>query len=177
MDMAGSVLFDTRKGDINVPALTPASTALPLGSYDGPVGALTPSPVAASTLDATTLGSITAPNATVSALHVDTGTKIASATGTGATGAATLNKMSGVITTAALTTAAGASYALTIANSDIAAADIVMADVQFGTATTGSPGLTTVATAAGSVVITVQNFHASAAVNGTLLISFVVFKN
>lgn len=170
-------LFSAAKGDLPFPALTPANVNQPNGSYDGPIGLISPQSAVHSTIDATTLGSNIPPNATVSALHVDTGTKTAVATGTGATGAATLNKMSGVITTAALTTAAGAGYALTLTNSDIAAADIVMADVQFGTSTTGSPGLTTVATAAGSCVITVQNFHATAAVNGTLVISFVVFKN
>jgi len=168
----GSVLFDTRKGDVQVPALTPASTTYPLGSYDGPIGAVTPSPVAASTLDATTLGSITPPNATVSALHVDTGTK----TATAVSGAATLNKMSGIVTSESLTTAAGATYTLTLTNSDIAAADIVMADVCLGSATTGTPSITTVKPGAGSVVILVQNLHASAALNGTILISFVTFK-
>ena len=169
--MTGSVLFDTRKGDVSYPGLVPATPAAP-NTFDGPVGSVSPS-----TVDATVIGANTPPNTTVSALHVDTGTKTATATGTGGTGAATLNKMSGVITTAALTTAAGAAYALTITNSDIAAADIVMADVALGTATTGSPGITTVGVAAGSVVVTIQNFHASAAVNGTLLISFIVFKS
>ncbi len=137
------------------------------------IGATTPAAGVFTTLDATTIGSITPPNTTVSQVHVDTGTKTASATA----GAATLNKMAGVITSEALTTAAGADYVLTLTNSDIAAADQVLASVQYGTTTTGTPAVATVATAAGSAVITVQNIHASAALNGTIKISFVVFKN
>lgn len=107
------------------------------------------------------------------ALQVDTGTKTATATA----GAATLNKDSGKITTESLTTAAGATYTLTLTDSSIAAADMVFASVAFGTATTGMPIITSVAPAAGSVVITVLNGHASAAFNGTLRISFLVAKN
>jgi|GEM_PF-3059565 len=105
-------------------------------------------------------------------LQLDTGTKTATATA----GAATLNKDSGKITTEALTTAAGATYALTLTDSSIAAADMVFASVAFGTATAGMPIVTSVAPAAGSVVITILNGHASAAFDGTLKISFLVVK-
>lgn len=108
---------------------------------------------------------------TVSSLEVDTGTKTASAT----TGAATLNKNSGQITSESLTTAAGAVYTLTLTDSNILATDLVLASVQYGTSTTGSPAITRVTPAAGSVVILVQNVHASAALNGTIIISFVRF--
>lgn len=104
----------------------------------------------------------------VAAFTLDTGTKTATATA----GAATLNKKSGKITTAALTTAAGATYTLTLTNSAIAAADIVLASVALGTATTGVPVITTIAPAAGSVVIVIQNIHASAALDGTIVVSF-----
>jgi hypothetical protein len=105
-------------------------------------------------------------------LAIDSGTKTAAATA----GAATLAKGSGVITSEALTTAAGATYTLTLTNTAIAATDIVFASVANGTATTGTPVVTTVKPAAGSVVIIVQNIHASAAVNGTLKIAFAVLK-
>ena len=39
------------------------------------------------------------------------------------------------------------------------------------------PAVTTVTPAAGSLVIIVQNIHASAALNGTIKIAFVVHKN
>lgn len=106
------------------------------------------------------------------ALQVDTGTKTATATA----GAATLAKDSGKITSEALTTAAGATYTLTLTNSAIAAADMVFASVALGTATTGMPVITRVTPGANSVVIVVQNIHASAALNGTIVISFLVAK-
>lgn len=106
------------------------------------------------------------------ALQVDTGTKTATATG----GAATLAKDSGKITSESLTTAAGATYTLTLTNSAIAAADMVFASVALGTATTGMPVITRVTPGATSVVIVVQNIHASAALNGTIVISFLVAK-
>ncbi|MDB5733346.1 MAG: hypothetical protein JWQ03_3241 [Variovorax sp.] len=104
---------------------------------------------------------------------LDSGTKTAAATA----GAATLNKSAGVITSEALTTAAGATYTLTLTDSAIAAADQVFASVALGTATTGMPVITTVKPAAGSVVIILQNIHASAALNGTVKVSFAVLKN
>jgi hypothetical protein len=109
-------------------------------------------------------------------IALDNGTKTATATGTGATGTATLNKGSGKITTGALTTAAAATHVLTLTNSKIAAADQVYASVGKGTATTGTLTVADVLPAAGSVAITIQNIHASAAVNGTLVVSFMVIK-
>jgi len=104
---------------------------------------------------------------------IDNGTKTATATA----GAATLNKNAGVVTSEALVTAAGATYTLTIANSAVTAADQVMASVAYGTSTTGSPAIMRVTPAAGSLVIVVQNIHASAALNGTIKIAFVSFDN
>lgn len=106
-------------------------------------------------------------------IAVDTGTKTATATA----GAATLNKNAGVITSESLTTASGAEWTLTLTNSTIAAADQVYASVQNGTNTTAMPYITTVAPAAGSVVIKVRNGHASVALNGTVKVSFLVVKN
>lgn len=102
-------------------------------------------------------------------IHPDDGTATASA------GAATLNKMAGVITSESLTTAAAAEYTLTLTNSEVAAADIVMASVAYGTSTTGTPVITRVTPAAGSVVIVVKNDHATAPLNGTIKIAFIVF--
>lgn len=106
-------------------------------------------------------------------LRIDQGTKTATAT----TGAATLNKNAGVVTSEALSTAAGAAYTLTLTNSAIAAADQVFASVAYGTASAGAPVVTRVQPGAGSVVIVVQNVHASAALNGTIKVSFAVLKN
>lgn len=144
--MSGSVLFDTRKGDVNFPGLVPATTTAP-NSFTGALGG--------------------------TQIQLDAGTK----TATAVTGAATLNKMAGVITSESLTTAAAADYTLTLTNSDIAAADQVFASVALGTSTTGIPAVATVTPGAGQVVIVVQNIAASAALNGTIKIAFAVFKN
>jgi hypothetical protein len=107
-------------------------------------------------------------------LALDTGTKTATATA----GAATLNKAAGVITSeTGITTAAGASYTLTLTDSAIAAADQVFASVAYGTSTTGTPAITKITPAAGSVVIVVQNVASAAAFNGSIKIAFAVLKN
>ena len=98
-------------------------------------------------------------------------------TATASSGAATLNDYIGKVTTEDLTTAQNAIYTLTLTNSKIAAADIVQVTVANGTNSAGSPMLGTVTPAAGSVVITVHNKHASAvAFNGNLKIMFQVIK-
>lgn len=106
-------------------------------------------------------------------LRIDQGTKTATATA----GAATLNKNAGVVTSEALSTAAGATYTLTLTNSAIVAADQVFASVAYGTASAGTPAVARVQPGAGSVVIVVQNVHASAALNGTIRVSYAVLKN
>lgn len=100
---------------------------------------------------------------------------LGSGTATAVAGAATLNNRFGKITTAALTTAAAAEYTLTLTNSAISAEDIVMVSVAYGTATAGNPVVTRITPAAGSVVIIVQNIHATVALNGTLVISVAAF--
>lgn len=108
-----------------------------------------------------------------SQIQLDGGTKTAAALA----GAATLNKMSGVITSEALTTAAGADYTLTLTNSDIAAADQVFASVSLGSSTTGEPAVMSVTPSAGHIAIIVRNMAASAVFNGTIKVAFAVFKN
>lgn len=96
---------------------------------------------------------------------------------TAAAGAATLSAHQGKITTEALTTAQNLFYTLTITNTKVAAADIVMASLQNGTSTTGTPVITDITVSANTIVIRVQNMHASAeALNGTLVIAFTVMK-
>lgn len=92
------------------------------------------------------------------------------ATGTASSGAATVAGERVVVTTEALTTAAGATYTLTLTNTSVAAASLVLCSVGLGSSTTGSPIMSTITPAAGSVVIKVMNNHASAAFNGTLTI-------
>lgn len=125
------------------------------------------------TIDNAVIGGTTPAAATVTDFHVDTGTK----TATAVAGAATLNKRAGVVTSESLTTAAGADYTLTLTNSTIAAADQVMASVATGTNTTAGLHVHEVTPAAGSVTIKVRNGHATTALNGTIVIAFVVIKN
>lgn len=106
-------------------------------------------------------------------LRLDTGVKAATATA----GAATLAKSSGVVTTEALSTAAGTSYTLTLTDSLIGATDLVFASVAYGSASAGEPHVMRIQPAAGSVVIVVRNSASAAAFNGTLRISFFALKN
>jgi hypothetical protein len=101
------------------------------------------------------------------------GTKTAAATA----GAATLSRYSGVVTSESITTAAGSNYTLTLTNTLIAAADQVFVSVSFGTNTQGTPYVSTVTPAAGSVVIVIKNDHATLAFNGTIKVQFLVVKN
>lgn len=96
---------------------------------------------------------------------------------TAAAGAATLNKMAGVVTSEALTTAQNATYTLTLTNNRIEADDLVFTSLANGTNTQGTPVVTRVTPAAGSVVILVKNMHdAAQALNGTIKVTFWVVK-
>ena len=164
---AANTTFFTSIGDQVFPFTPPTTNPAAPGTIDNmTIGATTPGALTGTTVTSTGL-------ATDASLKVDTGTK----TATAVAGAATLNKNAGVVTSEALTTAAGATYTLTVTDSAVAAADQVTASVQLGTATTGMPAVATVTPAAGSLVIIVQNIHASAALNGTIKIAFVVHKN
>jgi hypothetical protein len=110
-------------------------------------------------------------------LQVDGGMSAGLGAATAAAGAATLNARQGKITTEALTTAQNADYTLTLTNSQIAAGDIVLVSVANGTNTQGTPIFSRATPAAGSVVIVIANRHGtSQALNGTLVISFMVVK-
>lgn len=156
--LAGNtVVFSPVTGDVNLPISPPTNAGATAGK-----------------LDNTDIGQTTPAKVSASQVQLDTGTKTATATGT-TTATATLNKMAGKITSASLTTAAGGTWVLTLTDSSIAAADQVLASV--ATAGTGMPMVANVVPAAGSVVITVQNIHASAAFNNTIVLSFAVLKN
>ena len=100
-----------------------------------------------------------------------------SSTASATAGAATLDTAMGKITTESLTTAQNATYTLTLTCAAIAAADHVFTNLAFGTNNQATPVIVRVTPAAGSVVILVKNMHDSAvALNGTLVISYVVMK-
>ena len=105
------------------------------------------------------------------------GVLMGAGTATATAGDATLAATAGKVTTESLTTAQNLFYTLTITNTEIAAEDAVFASVANGTNTQGTPMVVSVTPAAGSLVIVVQNKHASAeALNGTLVISFFAVK-
>lgn len=109
---------------------------------------------------------------------VQTGKQMKSkgSTATSTAAAATINEQSGMVTTEALTTAAGSTYTFTLTNSLIAATSLVFATVGKGTATAGEPVVQFVTPAAGSAVILVRNVSAATAVNGTITIGFFVMN-
>jgi hypothetical protein len=94
-------------------------------------------------------------------------------TGAAVAGAVTLNGAQGIATSESLTTAAGATYTLTLTNSVVAAGANIMVTVSNGTNTGGAAVLQSVVPAAGSVVITVVNVGTSA-FNGTLEVAFLM---
>lgn len=81
---------------------------------------------------------------------------------------------SGVVTSSSLTTAAGATASISITNAAIAATSKVFVSVSNGTNSAGSPSITTVTPGLGAATVVVQNIHASAALNGTLKLSYYV---
>lgn len=95
-------------------------------------------------------------------------------TGTSAAGAITINSPAGEITTEALTTAGLAYYTLTITNNFVTTTSKILFTITNGTNTTDTAAVGRVTPSAGSVVLTVRNNAAATALNGTLVISFVV---
>lgn len=92
-------------------------------------------------------------------------------TQTSTANAATSNTFAGRIVTEAVTTAANATYTMTLTNSLVTATSTVLASVQSGTSTAGRPVVDSITPAAGSVVIIIRNIG-TVALNGTLLISW-----
>lgn len=95
-------------------------------------------------------------------------------TATATTGAATLSRRAGVITSESLTTAAAGVYTLTLTNTLIAATSVVVASVQNGTNSQGIPVVSLITPGSGSCTIDVRNLHGSQALNGTIKIAFAI---
>lgn len=128
-----------------------------------------------SSLKATLLGAAVLAAALLPAkaadVNVDGNLKMLCGTATGSAAAATLNNKCGIITTESLTTAAGAVYTETITNSAVAATDQCKAYIS-AMPGAGTPAVSSSVAGAGSLVIKIQNIHASAAFNNTLGIGF-----
>lgn len=87
----------------------------------------------------------------------------------------TLNTHSGQITTVSSTLAAAAEATFTVTNSTVSATDVVIAHLG-STSSAGTPLVVVSAVAAGSFDVTIANLHASAALDNTMVINFVVIK-
>lgn len=107
----------------------------------------------------------------VGRLDVDT------ATATASSGAATVATCGmAVVTSEALTTAAGSDYTLTLTWPDPVAGDVAVASVASGTNTQGDLLLGATTVSNGQVVQVVRNGHATQALNGTIVISLLLLK-
>jgi hypothetical protein len=96
-------------------------------------------------------------------------------TATATSGAATITSQTGTITTEALTTAAAADYTLTLTNTRVDAGCVPFFSVANGTNSAGGPCLAhSPVVTEDQIVVKVRNFHASAALNGTLKINFLL---
>jgi hypothetical protein len=95
------------------------------------------------------------------------------ANGTEAANAVTASGTSGVITTSGLTTAGGASYAITWTNTFITTSSIIQLTIMGGTNTTQNVTLTATA-GSGTSTLTIYNNTAATALNGTILIGYIV---
>lgn len=89
-------------------------------------------------------------------------------------GAATLHAPCGTITSESITTAAGATYTLTLTNRFCNTGSVVVCTAD-PASSAGSPAITAATATAGQVVIKVQNVHASAAFNNSIKVHFVVY--
>jgi hypothetical protein len=86
----------------------------------------------------------------------------------------TLNKVTGQITTVALTTAAAAEEVFTVTNSTVAATDVVVLTTTYAGA--GTPLVYCKKVAAGSFDVAITNLHASSALDALMVLNFAVIK-
>lgn len=93
---------------------------------------------------------------------------------TSASTGVTLNKVTGQITTVALTTAAAAEERFTVTNSAVAATDVVALSTTYNGG--GTPLLSVQKVAAGAFDIVISNAHATAAFDAVMVINFAVIK-
>lgn len=98
--------------------------------------------------------------------------------GTAVAGSVTFSGQNGtniIVTTEALTTAAGATYALTVISAELTSSSNILTDVTYGTATTGIPKVVKKVQAGGSCTFTIENIDPLVAFNGTLIFNMFAF--
>jgi hypothetical protein len=98
---------------------------------------------------------------------------MAKVNGTEAANAVTANGVAGLITTSSLTTAGGANYAITWTDTFITATSVVLLTLAGGTNTTNNITLKVIP-GSGTATLTIYNNTAATALNGTILISYLV---
>jgi|SRR6478736_6329099 len=100
---------------------------------------------------------------------------LAKVNGTEAANAVTASGTAGIITTSALTTAGGATYAITWTNTFITTTSVVHLQIMGGSNNATNNITFTVTAGAGTSTLTIYNNTAATALNGTLLIGYAVF--
>jgi len=101
-------------------------------------------------------------------------------TATAVAGAASINNMIGTITSESLTTAAGATYTLTLSITPaglVNANTIVFTNTFLGTSSAGTPQIVGATPSTNTLTIVVKNIHATNAFNGTIKIQYQASNN
>jgi hypothetical protein len=93
---------------------------------------------------------------------------------TSATTGVTSNGAAGYITTVSLTNASNALTSFTVTNSRVSTTSVVQASINAYSGSTGIPVVWVSSVSSGSFVVAVDNAHATAALNGTLTIGYLV---
>ena len=96
---------------------------------------------------------------------------------TATAGAVTLNAGFGKITSDVLSLAGATEFVLTVTNTVVTSTDLVFANLQNGTNTvTPGPHISSATAGAGVMTIRIVNENVTAAVNGTVIVDFMVVK-
>jgi hypothetical protein len=168
-DAAADILYATAEGRIDSKAAGSEGGGLDLYAITGGVKTLV--------LATSGTGISTSKTLTFNAGgKIDVDSSTTTAAGTGGTSTATLSKMAGVITTDAITTAAGAAHVMTITNTLAASGDLVLLTRMGGTNTRKNYALDAV-TGASTITVTISNNEPANAVNGTIIYAFLLLKS
>lgn len=112
-------------------------------------------------------------NLTITGVLTTSGTILTKVNGTESANAVTASGSAGVITTSALTTAAGGSYAITWTNTAITATSTIILS-QMGGTNTRQPVILSATAGSGTSTLTIYNDDLINALNGTVIIGYQV---
>jgi hypothetical protein len=111
-------------------------------------------------------GSLNLNTITIDKLNVTQATNI--------TTAVNITAQAGIITTQSATTAADSATQFTVNHPDVTANSVILANLMNYAGSAGLPSLYIDNTTTGSFVVTIQNHHASSALNGAVKISYFI---